>query len=393
MGSWTETHGGLSLRAMITMLNSMAARDFATALDRHVEWGLHYLDLKDAIFGKGILDLTDAEACRAAEMIAERGLSVYCLSTTLFHDEVESGEEEFRRNNLEPLDRSIAIARVLQPDLIRLLSARTIRRDEFLHSTGYLQSEHPWLIELYREAIENITEAGFRATIENESHDNIFSNPNEILGFYDALDCGDRVSLTWDVQNLWQMGTYLSLDVYQQLKPLITYYHLKGGQSEEGSRSFRSPAGDPGAPGLEPSEVVPACRDRSRWFGRGRNPRHRGPPAQFPAGGITAPGSSLGYERANVLGHSPYPRLRLLQPFPVLCPAVGLLVRIPLGQVPFLQRLRQQCRSTPFVRRLLRYYGPVRLPGTVHHRITPWIRGADNAALRCRSSALPIPAQ
>ena len=168
----------------------------------------------------------------------------------------------------------------------------------------------------------------------------------------------------------------------------------------------------------KPSATIPASRDDLRGYqhavarraagrplirsnlrslatkcGRGRNPRHRGPPAQFPAGGITAPGSSLGYERANVLGHSPYPRLRLLQPFPVLCPAVGLLVRIPLGQVPFLQRLRQQCRSTPFVRRLLRYYGPVRLPGTVHHRITPWIRGADNAALRCRSSALPIPAQ
>ena len=221
------------------MLNSMAARDFATALDRHVQWGLHHLDLKDAIFGKSIGHLTDSEACRAAEMIAERGLSVYCLSTTLFHDDVESGEEEFRRNNLEPLDRAIAIARVLQPDLIRLLSARTIRRDEFPHSTGYLQSEHPWLIELYREAIEKITAAGFQATIENECHANILSNPEEILGFYDLLNYGETASFTWDVQNLWQMGTFPSLDVYQHLKPLITYYHLKGGQSEEGSTTLR----------------------------------------------------------------------------------------------------------------------------------------------------------
>ncbi len=223
----------------ITMLNTMADRDFPTALDRHVQWGLHYLDLKDAIFGRGIVELTDSEAHRAASLIRERGLSVYCLSTTLFHDDVESGEEEFRRNNLEPLDRAIAFARVLQPDLIRLLSARTTKRDNLANSTEYLRTEHPWLIELYREAIEKITAAGFRATIENECHANIFSNPNEILDFFGSLNCGDAASLTWDVQNLWQMGTFPSLDVYQQLKPLITYYHLKGGQSEEGSTTLR----------------------------------------------------------------------------------------------------------------------------------------------------------
>ena len=33
-----------------------------------------------------------------------------------------------------------------------------------------------------------------------------------------------------------------------------------------GSRPFRSPAVDPGLPGLEHFEVVPARRDRSRWF-------------------------------------------------------------------------------------------------------------------------------
>ena len=84
------------------------------------------------------------------------------------------------------------------------------------------------------------------------------------------------------------------------------------------------------------------------------------------------------------LGRLPYPLQRLLQPFPILCSAVGVLLRIPLGQIPSLQRLRRQCLGTPFVHRLLRYYGPVRLPGTVHHRITPWIRGADTLP-----SALP----
>ena len=89
-----------------------------------------------------------------------------------------------------------------------------------------------------------------------------------------------------------------------------------------------------------------------------------------------------------VLGRLPYPLQRLLQPFPILCSAVGVLLRIPLGQIPSLQRLRRQCLGTPFVHRLLRYYGPVRLPGTVHHRITPWIRGADNPAIGVASPRL-----
>jgi len=223
----------------ITLLNSMADRDFATALDRHVEWGLRHLDLKDAIFGKSVVDISDPEAHRAAGLIAERDLSVYCLSTNLFHDDVECGEEEFRRDHFARVDRAIEIARVLRPDLIRLLSARTKRRDEFANATAYLKAEHDWLIELYRGAIDKIASAGFRCTVENECHSNIFSSPDEIVGFFEALNCGDAVHLTWDVQNLWQMGTYPSLDVYRILKPLIGYYHLKGGMTEEDSNALR----------------------------------------------------------------------------------------------------------------------------------------------------------
>ena len=35
------------------------------------------------------------------------------------------------------------------------------------------------------------------------------------------------------------MGTIPSLGVYEQLRPLIAYFHLKGGQSGEGSTALR----------------------------------------------------------------------------------------------------------------------------------------------------------
>ncbi len=226
-------------KTSITMLNSMADRDFERALDRHVEWGLHHLDLKDRIFDKGIVDLAEAEAERAARLIGDRGLNVYCMSTILFHTDVELGEDLFRKDHLGQIDRAISVARILQSDLVRLLGATTTSRDEHGDAVAYIESDHPWLIDHYREAIEKLAAAGFRVTIENECRGCILSTPKEILGLFEALDCGDAVNLTWDVQNLWQMGTFPSIDVYEQLKPLLAYYHVKGGRSGEDTSDLK----------------------------------------------------------------------------------------------------------------------------------------------------------
>ena len=223
----------------LTMLNSMADRDFETALDRHLEWGLHHLDLKDSIFGKGVADLNAAEAQRAAELIAARGLTVHCMSTQLFHGDVEVGETAFRAAHLRPLQRAIEVAAVLRPRLFRLLSARTKRRAEVADGVGYLRRDHPWVIACYREAVQRLAAAGLQVTIENECHANLFATPDEVLGFFAELDCGAAVNLTWDVQNMWQMGTFPSLQVYRRLRPLLAYYHLKGGQSAAGSNVLR----------------------------------------------------------------------------------------------------------------------------------------------------------
>ena len=64
---------------------------------------------------------------------------------------------------------------------------------------------------------------------------------------------------------------------------------------------------------------------------------------------------------------SPYAVQRLGHACPARRPARALLLRIPLGRSPSLHQLRR--RSLRFVRRLLSYYGHVRLPVSVHHRL------------------------
>ena len=79
----------MSATVQLTILNSMAGSDFEMALDQHLAWGLHVLDLKDAIYGKTVDDLLPREAEQAARAIESRGLHVATLSTGVFYGDIE----------------------------------------------------------------------------------------------------------------------------------------------------------------------------------------------------------------------------------------------------------------------------------------------------------------
>ena len=230
----------VSARAAVkfTMLNSMADADFNLALEKLARWRIDVLDLKDSIFGRSVADLTDEEAVRAHELISAKSMSVHCLSTGLFGGDIERGEAAFEKDRAG-VARIIEIARILRPHFIRLMSASSSRRADIADSASHIAKNCPWLPGLYGEAIDAIAGAGFAVTIENGIGGSIFSNPPEIVRFFEMLGAEDRVSLTWDVQNLWLEGTFPSLEVYRALKPLIGYVHFKGGMAEAGGSALR----------------------------------------------------------------------------------------------------------------------------------------------------------
>jgi len=224
----------------LTIIGSMVGEDFGQVLDWHVRHGLSVLDIRDEVFGKRTTELTGEEAQRAAEMIGEHGLSVHCMSTGIFNADVESGEDSFRRNHLEVLERSLEVAEALRPNLIRVHPPRVSAvRKELANAVPHVLERYPWVSQVYGEAVDLAYDACYKVTIENEVEQSLFSTPEEITDFYRALDRGEKVGFTWDVQNLWVMGVFPTMDVYLQLKPLMTYYHLKGGQSEDGTGRLR----------------------------------------------------------------------------------------------------------------------------------------------------------
>ena len=113
-----------------------------------------------------------------------------------------------------------------------------------------------------------------------------------------------------------------------------------------------------------------------------RRPPHRSQRAALPHWAPTS-----GHDdKARCLAY-PYPRTDHVV-FPVLSPGRVLRVRVPLGPAPSLHTLR---RRTGFVRALHRYYGSVRLPTLVRHRITPSAsRCVPGAIHRGRVQGLPV---
>lgn len=244
----------------LTILSEMAGPDFEAGLDRQRAHGIRSLDLKGGIYGKRLIDLTDAEAQRAAAAIRARGLTVHCFSTVLFHAKVEQGEAAFRRDHLAPLARILELAAILRPRLVRLLVAETAQRHEVADAVAHVRAAHPWLFALYREAIDQIHAAGCTATIENEVGNCLVGGPDEALALLAAIDRPDRVRLTWDIQNMWQVRTYPSLETYRRLRPHLDYVHFKGGISATpgGPLAFASALADASWPVLDIARAVVA---------------------------------------------------------------------------------------------------------------------------------------
>lgn len=221
----------------LTMLNTMAGADFELAARRHAELGLKWLDLKDGLWGETINDLRLDNAQRVIEIARAHGLKVHCLSSSVGYSNLADGEDAFREKHLPTLEHVLRVANILQPQVVRLLGATLLPQspaESVMPRSAMPRVEHefPWVFTAYRQMIERVRDAGFAVGIENEVHGCILATPGDVWRFFERV--GGSAYFIYDVQNLWQMGTFPSLEVYRQLRPIMGGLHLKGGRSEDG---------------------------------------------------------------------------------------------------------------------------------------------------------------
>ena len=225
--------------ALVTATSSIFG-DLRESIAAQRELGIGVLDVKDAVFGKEVVDLDDDEVERAAALIEDAGMPLYCLSTVLFHPDIAEGEDTFAAE-LARVDRAVEIARRLRPRCVRLLAASSAGRASGEDLASHLATAAPWLVGLYREAIAKIDAAGFTAVIENEVGASILRDPADVLALLPHLDDAGDVGIIWDVQNMWRTsGVLPSLDVYRALRSHLRYVHVKGGRIDAEGGMTRS---------------------------------------------------------------------------------------------------------------------------------------------------------
>lgn len=222
----------------LTLLSSILGPDFPLALERQQVIGIKFLDLKDGLWGRTVEQLNEEESTRAAALIRDFDLQVHCFSTSIGHTPLEPGTDEaaFRARHESALENALRAAHILRPQVIRLLAPRLFPAPGET-AVERLQREFPWAVGVYQEWADRITASGFGVLIENEAKGCLLGSVADVLAFFAALD-RPAVRYTWDVQNLWQSGTFPSLDVYRQLKPLMGAMHLKGGHAGDDGKTL-----------------------------------------------------------------------------------------------------------------------------------------------------------
>lgn len=218
--------------AISTVLNFMAGADVGPAMDLHRVWGQRFLDLKNAWFGKGVEYWTTEEVAHIAAEASHRHLRVLSLSSCLGKGEVERGEASFRAE-MAPLANLVATARALRPAYVRLVAPSLAGRRQITDATAELLAHHPWYFPLIRAAVDQLAETGATVVFENESPGTVFGHPDEVLGFFRALD-RPQAQMIWDVGNWWHFGCarFPTVADARALLPVIGVLHLKGGESE-----------------------------------------------------------------------------------------------------------------------------------------------------------------
>jgi hypothetical protein len=207
------------------------------ALDRYVAWGIKSLDLGGAAGGKGVLDCSEADAQRIAAALDRRGLAVHGLTTPLFGEPVEAGEAVFRDRHAARIEHALRLAGILRPQTIGLQAAATERRRDLADALEYVDSQRPWLLPMYRDAIARIGAAGLAVTIANHAQHCILSAPPEVQRFFAAL-APARALWAYDAVDLWQMGTFPTVEGYGPLAGWVGSYHVKGGLAARRSETL-----------------------------------------------------------------------------------------------------------------------------------------------------------
>lgn len=218
--------------------------DLEQQLDALKGMDIRHLELR-GVWGKNVVDLTDAEVGRVKRALANRGMAVSAIGSPIGKVSVDAPLEP----HLDDLRRILEIARHLDTRLVRVFS--------FYVQPGEQERRRSEVIGRM-EALVRVSE-GSGVTLAHENEKEIYGDTPERCA--DILRQVDSPSLraVFDPANFVQVGVARPFDrAWPLLGDYVIYAHIKDALLDSG-RVVPAGQGDGQVPGL-----LQALKDRGR---------------------------------------------------------------------------------------------------------------------------------
>lgn len=206
------------------------SRDLEHALSVMNETGLRYADLQ-FVWDKEIGDQTPEEIQKIKDLINKYNMVVPCITRHNFVGMLvmdTEPEDEIYQKHLEGLKRCIKIAKVLDSDMVRIMSFRKEMiifghngAEKWVASTGSWEK----LLKLMEAPIQLAEDAGITLAVETGNNAMITSG---WLGRKLIDDLGTKhLKLIWDIPNTLYCTEIPYPDAYEEIKEHLGHIHIK----------------------------------------------------------------------------------------------------------------------------------------------------------------------
>ncbi|HHW10505.1 MAG TPA: sugar phosphate isomerase/epimerase [Firmicutes bacterium] len=225
------------------------APELEVQLDNLEAEGIRYLELR-GVWGKKVLDLSDADLERLRSALDGRGMGVSAIGSPIGKIKITDPFPP----HLEAFRRALELARYLRAPFIRIFS--------FYVPEGEAERYRAEVMARLRELVAIAGESGVALVHENEKH--IYGDiPARCLDIVQTVGAGadpasgsaSGLRLVWDPANFVQCGVRPHTEGYDLLRPYIAYVHVKDALLESG-RVTPAGLGDG-----EVSRTIAALRD------------------------------------------------------------------------------------------------------------------------------------
>ena len=188
------------------------APDLEIQLDVLASLNIGYLELR-GVWGKNVLDLTDAEVARVKAMLAQRGVAVSAIGSPIG----KIGIDEPMEPHLERFRRALDLAEDLETRYIRVFSffvpegEADAHRDEVMRRLSLLLDEA----------------AGRPVVLLHENESRIYGDtPQRCLDIHQTLNV-PQLRMTFDPANFVMNDVHPFDDAFPLLFDWIEYLHIK----------------------------------------------------------------------------------------------------------------------------------------------------------------------